>query len=629
MSLQSTPKGNSNASSDPDSNINHANSPEAATTINAEPKEDDEIACEVRALTKAKDVGAALALIDRHLPDDGRMSQTQLLLRAELLGDAGQHDSGDLLFERMITSASEADVGDIRIIYTKRLRKRGLIVRADEVMEAVRSDPKARKGARALAAEISEIVVLLRRLEPVRLTREVDARILSLHHAILMFRGRQLRQREGGSTGKISLITGSLGPGGAERQIARIASNLEEAYRNGTTPDGIRVDRSVEVIVKSLKSDPMNAFFAPDVIAAGAGIVELDDIPVTHPAIDLPESEAADLTRLLKLLPPPANYGVGRLTQHLVDGGTDVASIWQDGACLFAGLSALIAGVPTIHLSFRGLPPIIRQHMFRPEYETLYRALASVPGVHLHCNSKVTAREYANWLDLPEERFEVIYNGVPEVNLVGTSSEAERMAQFRAKTPDATRTVGGVFRLDTDKRPMLWVKLAARYFKRRGDTRFIIVGAGRMMAQAQALAHELGLGQNILFVGNSFEVGYWMAQMDVVLLMSRYEGLPNVLIEAQMAGAAVVSTPAGGASECFIEGTTGRILDQAETPDLDNACDCIDAMVAAMTGDERQARSQIAKAYAADKFSVARMIGQFARSCITDDVHHDQERAAA
>ena len=46
-----------------------------------------------------------------------------------------------------------------------------------------------------------------------------------------------------------------------------------------------------------------------------------------------------ELLQLLDYLPPSVNFGVRRLTPHFIESGTDVASIWQDGACLFAGLA--------------------------------------------------------------------------------------------------------------------------------------------------------------------------------------------------------------------------------------------------------------------------------------------------
>jgi glycosyltransferase involved in cell wall biosynthesis len=39
------------------------------------------------------------------------------------------------------------------------------------------------------------------------------------------------------------------------------------------------------------------------------------------------------------------------------------------------------------------------------------------------------------------------------------------------------------------------------------------------------------------------------------------EGLPNSLVEAQLAGVPVVATDVGGARETFVPGVTGRLVD--------------------------------------------------------------------
>ena len=45
------------------------------------------------------------------------------------------------------------------------------------------------------------------------------------------------------------------------------------------------------------------------------------------------------------------------------------------------------------------------------------------------------------------------------------------------------------------------------------------------------------------------------------MLTSKVEGLPNVIIEAQYSGVPVLTTNAGGARECIIEGETGIVVD--------------------------------------------------------------------
>lgn len=558
----------------------------------------------VRWLKKNRLHDELAAAIDSWLPADV-VDPALLLHRAELLDDAGLLYQSEALFERLITAPRSTK---IRINFAKRLRKRGLIIRALDVILPIAATLSAKSRSYAIFAEIRDACELLARLEPERLTPDADARILAMHQAILMFRNRVPRTREPGRLGRLALITGSMGPGGAERQIVRIATGLEQARSAQRSVGGVVIDEPVEVVVKSLSSTPRAGFFAPELTATGIAVREIDDMPVTSPKLDAVADR--DLMQLLKILPPQSNYGVGRLTGYLRDRHVDIAGLWQDGACFFGALGALLAEVPTIQLSFRGLPPSVRAHMFRPEYEDLYRALAQVPGVQLHCNSKVTAQEYAAWLDIPVERFTVIYNGVLEHSTAGTAASHATWQAFAERTPGATRTIGGVFRFDTDKRPLVWIRLAAKYLKRWPDARFVLVGDGRLLAQAQALGVELGIADRTLYVGNSADVGFWMAKLDVMVLTSRFEGLPNVLIEAQMIGTPVVSTPAGGAAECFIEGVTGSILECADKPDLDAACDKIEALV--LTGSERAKVGDIARRNAVERFSVDHMLAHFA-----------------
>jgi glycosyltransferase involved in cell wall biosynthesis len=59
--------------------------------------------------------------------------------------------------------------------------------------------------------------------------------------------------------------------------------------------------------------------------------------------------------------------------------------------------------------------------------------------------------------------------------------------------------------------------------------------------------------------------------MDVVLLTSAVEGLPNVMIEAQAVGRPVVATDVGGTREALLEGRTGIIVPQRQPESLAKA----------------------------------------------------------
>lgn len=577
-------------------------------------------------LVKDRRLEDALALIDQYLPerlDDPDVS----LARAELLGNAGIYDQSDMLFRYLIR---RYDRRDARVGFAKQLNKRGLLAEALESIEPVAHTLPAGSKAAALAASLKENCAFFLRHDPDSLRSDHDIRIVAMKHAVLRFRTRVLPERPADHAARVALVTGSLGPGGAERQLTRLARRLKQisGTRFGTAAC---TTGAVEVLVKQCSAatpeDRSRSvdFFLPDLRDAQVPVTEINRIkPVAaaHQPIEDPE-----LQRLLEYLPPPVHYGVTRLAPHLRAQNVDVISLWQDGTCLFGALAALLAGVPVIHLVFRGLPPNLRRERYRPEYHVLFQALAQVPGVRFVTNSRTCAQEYAAWLDIPVQRFHILYNGVPEMEATGSPQDVARWREFEARTPDAQETIGGVFRLQPDKRPLLWVRLAARYLKQRPHARFFIVGDGRLSENAEALARELGIADRLLLAGLSSHVGFWYSKMDVEVLLSRVEGLPNVLIEAQLMGVATVSTPAGGAGECFVDGVNGHLLRSLEKPDLNEACE----RIAALVDDARAGRGMAAqgRARSREMFSVPAMLTCFIGLCAPQVPSCGPEAAAA
>lgn len=518
----------------------------------------------IRRLLRQKDFPGAVALIDEN-GDAQPAARLADLDRAELLHDAREYERASVIFEQLLAEDPENLV--VRLAYAKRLVLIGRLALARSLLLPLAGKFPDGNWRRLLVDRTLALYDLLSELEGGPLDNGMDARILAMKHAILHFRNRELRTSTPGRLGRLTLITGSLGPGGAERQLTRLAIELERARGEGRSIAGVDLDRPVEILVRSHGPEKQNDFYLADVQASGCDLHQINlSKPLSNRGLGIDDPT---LAQLIDYLPSPVNYGVRRLTPHFRESGTDTASVWQDGACLFAGLAALMAGVPQVQLAIRGLPPSMRRHMFRPEYEVLYRALAEVPGVTFVSNSLSAARAYSEWLDVPLSRFGIVYNGVQPMSAEPSLHCAHLWQEFGERTSDAERTIGGVFRFDTDKQPTLWIRFAARYLKRHPNTRFVLVGGGRLLPNAEQLAEELGISDRILFVGRSTRVGFWMTKMDVLVLLSRYEGLPNVLLEAQYMGVRVVTTPAGGAAECLIDGTTGFVLECAEKPDLE------------------------------------------------------------
>jgi glycosyltransferase involved in cell wall biosynthesis len=138
------------------------------------------------------------------------------------------------------------------------------------------------------------------------------------------------------------------------------------------------------------------------------------------------------------------------------------------------------------------------------------------------------------------------------------------------------------------------------------------VGDGALRQEAQEYAQRLGIADRVLFTGLSGSVGYWLTRMDTLMLLSRFEGMPNVLIEAQLAGKPVVTTPAGGAPETVLNGRTGWVLSSAETIDIEEAAAHLFDM-SILSAARRNAMSESARAWAEQAFSVESMLERTVR----------------
>ncbi|MDR6603456.1 glycosyltransferase involved in cell wall biosynthesis [Achromobacter deleyi] len=567
-------------------------------------------------LVKERHVDQALELVDRHLPESTD-NPDRLFARAKLLSDIRAHDQSDALFRRLITQYTDRNM---RVEFAKRLRKRGLLADAFEAIAPVAKHLTPGSKAAELADGLASDYAFYQRFESEEGLTGKDIRIVSMKHAILHFRDRQVAENSPDKPVSVALVTGSLGPGGAERQLTRLAGELTRlaAFPEQRPAEVLMKPKKVEVLVKQHTEPPGSPkkqeldFFLPVLVKAQIPVTEINKLPavsVSHQPV--PEGS---LARLLEQLPPPVHYGVTRLAPVLRAVSFDVVSLWQDGTCLFGALAALLAGTPTIHLVFRGLPPNIRKDRFREEYPELYQALAQVPGVVFVSNSRKAAEAYSEWLGIPIMRFHILYNGVPDLATDASDADKEKWKAFQESTTDATETIGGVFRLEPDKRPQLWIKLAALYLKERPQARFVIVGDGRLRENIEALAEELSVTDRLLLVGLSNHVGYWYSQMDASVLLSRYEGLPNVLIEAQLLGVPVISTPAGGAGECFVENETGHLLSDVDHPDLHEACEKVASMVDQVRSNE-QLRAH-SRHRAQKLFSLDAMLTKFLALCM-------------
>ncbi len=87
--------------------------------------------------------------------------------------------------------------------------------------------------------------------------------------------------------------------------------------------------------------------------------------------------------------------------------------------------------------------------------------------------------------------------------------------------------------------------------------RLVMVGDGPDRPRAARRAHELGLGDRVLFLGKHQSVEELVPCADVFLLPSETESFGLAALEATACGTPVVASTAGGLTEVIVDGETG------------------------------------------------------------------------
>lgn len=345
--------------------------------------------------------------------------------------------------------------------------------------------------------------------------------------------------------GRIVLVCSTLGPGGAERQVVNTALALKQ--------EGV----DVRFVGLNLHLAPGNDFFLAMLREAG---IAADDLgrPVSVGCEGV-VSYQHHLAILLARLQPDLLEVVLSLAHMLRRERPEVLHAWLDETNIVAAIAGVLTGVPRIILSCRSVAPD-NFPFHQPYMRPAYLALAALPSVTLLNNSHAGAVDYARWLGISPSAFRVVCNGFDLETLRPPPSAAVELFRRNVGLPDDRLVVGGIFRLGPEKRPFLWLDVARKVADAMPDCHFLMVGDGPLRAEAEAYGEKLGLGHRLHMVGVRDDIPAVLAALDVFLLTSAVEGLPNVLIEAQALGIPVVTTPAGGAPEAVADGRSGRVV---------------------------------------------------------------------
>ena len=342
----------------------------------------------------------------------------------------------------------------------------------------------------------------------------------------------------------IALLTTNLAQGGAETQVARLATLLAE--------------RGWPVSVISLLTP---SAFVPQLEAAGVRVFSLD--------MERGWRGAAGALRLAALL--------RRIRPQILHSHMFHANLLARAARLVCPVPVLISTLHSAAESGRGSDSTVRRDRLYRLTDRLSDAVIAVSGAVASRHAAVKAAG----------RLRVIPNGVATDRF---RPDAEVRARLRGEL-----ALGNEFVWLAAGR-LMWKKdypAMLEAFAPLPKGVLLIAGDGPDRERLQARA-----GPRVRFLGQRGDMPALMAASDAFVLSSKIEGLPVVLLEAAASGLPVVTTEAGGAAEAVLEGETGFVVPPGAPGALREAL----SRVMTLPAPAREAMGDAARRFALDHF---------------------------
>lgn len=317
---------------------------------------------------------------------------------------------------------------------------------------------------------------------------------------------------------RVAFCITDLDPGGAERALYEIVTRLDRTK------------------------------FEPHVFSLSGGAVaqwlKEREIPVT--CFDL-----ANRSRYQVL---------GWLTRELRGLRPDIVQGFLFHGNLVSRIAAWRAGVPIRLAGHRVAEREKTWHLW------LDRLTKSLVKKHV-CVSEGVAEHLRRHLAIDDSQTVVIPNGIdPNTKVANDHRLHEQLG-----LPDGCRIVIAVGRLQRQKGFDLLIDAFQDVSRRWNDVHLAIVGEGPERAVLERQIESLHCSSSVTLLGYRTDVPELIAEADVFVLSSRWEGMPNVVMQAMLNGTPVVATRVEGITELIEQGRSGLVVELNQAGPLASA----------------------------------------------------------
>ena len=380
---------------------------------------------------------------------------------------------------------------------------------------------------------------------------------------------------------QLVMIASSLGPGGAERIVAALAGHLSK-----------RSVPSLKLYLTHMDTASRGDFYLAMADLDPSRVVFLDrKCEVKKPLCFLPIGHAETtqaIVNQLRIDRPKRIYAV------------------LEPLTVYGALAGLMTGVHQVILHSHNMPPAILhpRSEFSAQLRECYRIVLKHKGISLLTCAEAAAASYAEWLGSEvAPKISCIHNGLDfdNCNIADQLTRTSLRAEI-GLSPEYF-VVGTAFSFREEKQPLLWVDAAEHVLKEHSGSRFVMFGDGKLWDATKAYIAGKGLSDYFVLPGLVSDLYRRLPLLDLFMLSSRSEALPNVLVEAQAVGVPVVAFDVGGIRETVITEKTGFLTQSASATSLGDL-----VLRAVRDPDWMRNAATMAPSFVRSKFAMERML---------------------
>ncbi|OGS44976.1 MAG: hypothetical protein A2539_04685 [Elusimicrobia bacterium RIFOXYD2_FULL_34_15] len=242
---------------------------------------------------------------------------------------------------------------------------------------------------------------------------------------------------------------------------------------------------------------------------------------------------------------PVKKFSFFELIKYLKENKINIIHTHLYRANIVGRIAGKIAGTPTIISSQRSIDG------WKKFYHVWLDTITSKS-----CNLIIANSEYAKNIliireNISENKIKVVYNGIPTGNISGVQHPP-----FNINNP----IIGYIGRLHNEKGVYLIPEIAKIVIEKNPKIKFFIVGDGHEMNSLKLKIEKYKLNNSVEFHGWDRILGNIYHKIDILLLPSEEESLPQAALEAMSFGIPVIASDVGGVSELVEDEKTGLLI---------------------------------------------------------------------